>query len=75
GHFRRNHQMFDELHFLGEQKAYELLLTNTNPLPHPVQPLLPIKHKLYTPPMDPANEQITELTYTNPKNLYAHHLP
>ncbi|WP_145467696.1 PolC-type DNA polymerase III [Staphylococcus pettenkoferi] len=74
-HFRTTDEMLDEFHFLGEEKAHEIVITNTNELADCIERVVPIKDKLYTPNMDGANEEIRELSYSNARKLYGEDLP
>ncbi|MDU7159747.1 MAG: PolC-type DNA polymerase III, partial [Staphylococcus epidermidis] len=74
-HFRTTDEMLDDFHFLGEEKAYEIVVTNTNELANKIEKVVPIKDKLFTPRMDGANEEIRELSYSNAKKLYGEDLP
>lgn len=74
-HFRTTDEMLDELHFLGEETAYEIVVKNTNELADRIERVVPIKDELYTPRMDGANEEIRELSYSNAKKLYGEDLP
>src|SRR5699024_2152928 len=74
-HFRTTDEMLDEFHFLGEAKAYEVVVANTNALADRIERVVPIKDELYTPRMDGANEEIREMSYGNAKALYGEDLP
>ena len=74
-HFRTTDEMLDEFHFLGEDKAYDIVVKNTNELADRIEKVIPIKDQLFTPRMDGANEEIRELSYTNAKKLYGDDLP
>ncbi|GEP99189.1 PolC-type DNA polymerase III [Staphylococcus arlettae] len=74
-HFRTTDEMLDEFHFLGEEKAYEVVVANTNALADRIERVVPIKDELYTPRMDGANEEIREMSYGNAKALYGEDLP
>ncbi|MBB4832361.1 DNA polymerase-3 subunit alpha (Gram-positive type) [Staphylococcus hominis] len=74
-HFRTTDEMLDEFHFLGEDKAYDIVVKNTNELADRIEKVIPIKDQLYTPRMEGANEEIRELSYTNAKKLYGDDLP
>ena len=74
-HFRTTDEMLDEFHFLGEEKAHEIVVKNTNELADRIEKVIPIKDQLFTPRMDGANEEIRELSYTNAKKLYGEDLP
>lgn len=74
-HFRTTDEMLDEFHFLGEDKAYDIVVKNTNELADRIEKVIPIKDQLFTPRMEGANEEIRELSYTNAKKLYGDNLP
>ncbi|UXR77511.1 PolC-type DNA polymerase III [Staphylococcus sp. IVB6227] len=74
-HFRTTDEMLADFHFLGEERAKELVVTNTRALADRIEEVVPIKDKLYTPNMDGANEEIREMSYRNAKALYGEDLP
>ena len=74
-HFRTTDEMLDEFHFLGEDKAYDIVVKNTNELADRIEKVIPIKDQLFTPRMEGANEEIRELSYTNAKKMYGDDLP
>lgn len=74
-HFRTTDEMLNEFHFLGEEKAHEIVVKNTNELADRIERVVPIKDELYTPRMEGANEEIRELSYTNARKLYGEDLP
>lgn len=74
-HFRTTDEMLDEFHFLGEDKAYDIVVKNTNELADRIEKVIPIKDQLFTPRMEGANEEIRVLSYTNAKKLYGDDLP
>lgn len=74
-HFRTTDEMLGEFHFLGEDKAYDIVVKNTNELADRIEKVIPIKDQLFTPRMEGANEEIRELSYTNAKKLYGDDLP
>ena len=51
-----------------EDKAYDIVVKNTNELADRIEKVIPIKDQLFTPRMEGANEEIRELSYTNAKN-------
>ncbi|MCS4486281.1 PolC-type DNA polymerase III [Staphylococcus americanisciuri] len=74
-HFRTTDEMLTDFHFLGEERAKELVVTNTRALADRIEEVVPIKDKLYTPNMEGANEEIREMSYNNAKKLYGEDLP
>ena len=74
-HFRTTDEMLDELHFLGDAKAHELVVKNTNDLADRIERVVPIKDELYTPRMEGANDEIRDMSYANARALYGEDLP
>ncbi|WP_141755917.1 MULTISPECIES: PolC-type DNA polymerase III [Staphylococcus] len=74
-HFRTTDEMLDAFHFLGEEKAHEIVVENTQALADRIERVVPIKDKLYTPRMEGANEEIREMSYDNARKLYGDDLP
>ncbi|WP_105992399.1 PolC-type DNA polymerase III, partial [Staphylococcus agnetis] len=74
-HFRTTDEMLDAFHFLGADRAKQIVVENTRALADRIEKVVPIKDKLFTPNMDGANEEIRELSYNNAKALYGEDLP
>ncbi|MGK0554314.1 PolC-type DNA polymerase III [Macrococcus capreoli] len=74
-HFRTTDEMLDAFHFLGEEKAFEIVVTNTNTLADSIDTVIPIRDALYTPTIDGANEEIREMSYNRARSIYGDDLP
>ncbi|TDL97761.1 PolC-type DNA polymerase III [Macrococcus brunensis] len=74
-HFRTTDEMMDDFMFLGEDKAYEIVIKNTNELADRIERVVPIRDELYTPSIEGANEEIREMSYANARKLYGDDLP
>ncbi|MCU7556612.1 PolC-type DNA polymerase III [Macrococcus capreoli] len=74
-HFRTTDEMLDAFHFLGEEKAFEIVVTNTNTLADSIDTVIPIRDALYTPTIDGANEEIREMSYNRARSIYGEDLP
>jgi len=74
-HFRTTDEMLDAFHFLGEEKAYEIVIKNTNELADRIETVIPIQDKLFTPNIDGANEEIREMSYARARSIYGDELP
>ena len=53
-HFRTTNEMLDEFAFLGEEKAFEVVVTNTHWVNDQLEVIIPIKDDLYTPKIEGA---------------------
>src|SRR5699024_9280137 len=63
-HFRTTDEMLEAFSFLGEEKAQEVVVTNSHQIKEMIDPeISPIRSKLYTPKMDGAEEEIRDMSY------------
>ena len=75
-HFRTTNEMLEAFAFLGEEKAQEVVVTNTHKIKEKIDPeIAPVKSKLYTPKLEGAEEEIRTITYKKAKELYGETLP
>lgn len=75
-HFRTTDEMLDAFSFLGEEKAKEIVVTNSHKIKEMIDPeIAPIRSKLYTPKMEGAEDEIREMTYSKARRLYSEKLP
>ena len=79
-HFRTTNEMLDDFHFLGEEKAREIVITNTQALAERFETLTPVRDDLYTPVMtfengEGSEERITRLVYEKAFQIYGNPLP
>ncbi|MBS4457014.1 PolC-type DNA polymerase III [Tuanshanicoccus lijuaniae] len=74
-HFRTTDEMLAQFQFLGEEKAMELVVTNTQTIADKIEPIEVIKKDLYTPNIPGSNEEIRQLSYNRAYELYGNPLP
>ncbi|MTV81287.1 PolC-type DNA polymerase III [Secundilactobacillus folii] len=74
-HFRTTDELLDDYKFLGEDKAQELVVTNTNAIADEIDDVHPLKDKLYTPRMEGAEDEIRERTMNTAHEWYGDPLP
>ncbi|PWU68836.1 PolC-type DNA polymerase III [Gracilibacillus dipsosauri] len=74
-YFRTTNEMVEAFHFLGEEKAKEIVITNPHQLVEQIEDVKPVKDDLYTPNIDGAEEEIRELSYSFAKSIYGDPLP
>jgi DNA polymerase-3 subunit alpha (Gram-positive type) len=74
-HFRTTDEMLENFKFLGEEKAIEVVVTNTNKIADMIDVVKPIKDELYVPKIEGANEEIRELSYSRAHAIYGETLP
>ena len=61
--------------FLGEEKAKEIVVTNTKKVSEMVESIKPIKDDLYTPKIEGADEEVREMSYQMARSIYGDDLP
>ncbi|MFC3927748.1 PolC-type DNA polymerase III [Streptococcus caprae] len=74
-HFRTTNEMLDDFAFLGKEKAYEIVVTNTNTMLEVFEEVEVVKGDLYTPYIEKAEETVAELTYKKAFEIYGNPLP
>ncbi len=73
--FKTTRQMLDAFSWLGEGKAYEYVVTNTNKIADMIEYCYPIKDRLYPPSIPDSDEQLKNSCYENAHKMYGEHLP
>lgn len=74
-HFRTTDEMLKDFSFLGEEKAKEIVITNTNKIADMIDVIKPIKDDLYTPKIEGAEEEIRRMSYEMARSIYGDELP
>lgn len=74
-HFRTTYEMLQEFTFLGETKAKEVVVTNTNSLADDFESFDLFNDKLYTPIIEGADDEIRNTCYDTAKQIYGDPLP
>ncbi len=75
-HYRSTDEMLKCMSFLGEEKAYEVTVTNTNMIADMVEPLVPVPNDhLYTPTIENCEQILTDMCFNKAKELYGDPLP
>ena len=74
-HYRSTEEMLSAFAWLGENKAMEYVVTNTNVVANLIQPVYPIKDKLHSPKIEGSEEYLKEICYAKAKQVYGDPLP
>ncbi len=74
-YFRTTNEMLKEFSYLGEEKAREVVITNTNKIADMVEFVKPIPDETYPPKIDGAEEDIKNMTLHKVHSIYGENLP
>jgi len=74
-HYRSTKEMLDAFAFLGKEKAFEIVVTNTNKIADMFPNISPIQKELHPPVIEGSPEILTNTCYKNAKEIYGDPLP
>lgn len=74
-HFRTTDEMIQAFSYLGEDKAFEVVVQNTNKLADEIETLQIFPDKLFTPNIEGAEEEIRTKCYDKAKEWYGEQVP
>ena len=74
-YFRTTDDMLAEFAYLGEEKAYEVVVTNPNRIADMVESLRPVPHNLFAPKIENSVEDLKNLVYGKFHRLYGDNPP
>ena len=74
-YLRTTEEMLKEFEYLGEELAYEAVVTNPNKIAEMVEVLRPIPEQLYSPKLEGAEDELKTTSYSRARSIYGDTLP
>ncbi len=74
-YMRTTREMLDEFAWLGEQRAYEMVIKNSNMIADQMDCIYPVKDSLYPPDIEGSDQKLREICFENAHKKYGPVLP
>ncbi|SJZ42699.1 DNA polymerase-3 subunit alpha [Cetobacterium ceti] len=74
-YFRTTDELLEEFSYLGEERAKEVVVTNTNKMADSIEEVQPIPSGFYPPKIENAENIVRDMTYETAYKIYGNPLP
>ncbi|MBQ8802032.1 MAG: PolC-type DNA polymerase III [Tyzzerella sp.] len=74
-YLRTTEEMLEEFAYLGSQKAYEVVVTNTNLIADQIEKISPVRPDKCPPVIEDSDKQLREICYNKAHSMYGEDLP
>ncbi|MEQ2455017.1 PolC-type DNA polymerase III [Flavonifractor hominis] len=74
-YFKTTNEMLEEFAYLGKEKAYEVVVRNTNLVADWCEDVVPLPKGLFAPKIENSAEELSRLVWEKAKDLYGEEVP
>lgn len=74
-YFRTTEEMLEEFSYLGEEKAYEVVVTNTNKIAALIEKITPVRSGSYPPSIENCEQDLSDMCHDFAHKVYGETLP
>jgi len=74
-YLRTTNEMLEEFQYLGSDKAYEVVVTNTRMIADMCEPIAPVRPDKCPPVIEDSDEQLRTICYNRAHEIYGENLP
>ncbi|MCT4663091.1 MAG: PolC-type DNA polymerase III [Tissierellales bacterium] len=74
-YFKSTDEMLKEFNYLGSDKAFEVVVTNTNKIADEIEDLKPIPDETFPPVLEGSDKELRDICYAKANDMYGEPLP
>jgi len=74
-YLKTTREMLDDFNYLNDEKAYEIVVENTNKIFDEIEDILPIPNGTFPPSFAASDEELREMCYKKARTIYGDDLP
>ena len=74
-YFKTTDEMLDDFSYLGREKAYEVVVANTNLIADLIEPILPIPYGTFPPIIEGSDSELRNICFNTARSIYGDPLP
>jgi DNA polymerase-3 subunit alpha (Gram-positive type) len=74
-YFKTTDEMLEDFSYLGEEKAYEVVVKNTNLIADLIEPILPIPKGTFPPVIEGSDLELKNICFVKARSIYGENLP